>query len=346
MQRHPLVIVAMLLLFFAVPVAVATTIRVPLNQPTIQAGVDAASTGDTVLIAPDTYTGEGNWNIEIGTPGIVVASEAGAAATIIDCQGQGPAITVSAMGDTSTIIQGLTFTGGVGNYQYAGAIYLLRPATLRDCVFHGNQGQNGGAVKLWNGGTFLIDRCVFRSNGATNWGGAIANNWCMLLLRDSVFLDNESASDGGAVYLNGGQARIRGCTFVANSGLPSAAVGCGSMTVQEVIMTRSIVAFSTEGSGVDDEYASAEVARCCVFENEGGDDLPAASHDNLFEDPRLCSFGMGDVTLCADSPCLASSPGNPWATLIGALGQGCGECGSPVMKQSWGCVKALFRRGQ
>jgi len=343
MQHRGLAIAVALLLPLAVSIAGAATIHVPSEQPTIQAGVDEAAEGDTVLIAPGTYTGEGNWNIDIATAGIVVGSEAGAAATVIDCQGQGPAVTVSAMGDTSTIIYGLTFTGGVGNYQHAGAVYLLRPATLRGCVFEGNQGQNGGAVKLWNGGTFLVDGCVFRNNSAANWGGAIANNYCLLLLRDSVFVGNESMSDGGALYLNGGHLRMRGCTFVGNSGSPSAAIGCGSMTVQEVTMERSIIAFSPQGSGVDDEFDLAEVSHCFVFGNEGGNNLPAASHDNVFEDPRLCDIELGDVTLCADSPCLASSPSNPWATLVGALGQGCEACGSPVTRQSWGSLKALFR---
>ena len=41
-------------------------IHVPGDQPTIQAGIDAAEDGDIVLVADDTYTGDGNKNLDFG----------------------------------------------------------------------------------------------------------------------------------------------------------------------------------------------------------------------------------------------------------------------------------------
>ena len=53
--------------------AVAGTIHVPSDQPTIQDAIDAAMDGDTVLVAPGTYFE----NIDFLGKAIVVTSEAG-----------------------------------------------------------------------------------------------------------------------------------------------------------------------------------------------------------------------------------------------------------------------------
>jgi hypothetical protein len=66
--------------------AFGATIRVPADYPTIQTGIDAASSADTVLVADGTYMGTGNKDLDFGGKAIAVRSENGPDNCIIDCE--------------------------------------------------------------------------------------------------------------------------------------------------------------------------------------------------------------------------------------------------------------------
>ena len=71
---------AALVLAVALSVEAQTTIRVPLDYPTIQSAINASANGDTVLVAPGTYAE----NINFSGKAITVTSEGGPEVTLID----------------------------------------------------------------------------------------------------------------------------------------------------------------------------------------------------------------------------------------------------------------------
>jgi hypothetical protein len=68
----------------AAPV-LATTFYVPSQYPNIQAGLDAAGHGDTVLVADGTYAGNGNRDLDFNGTNLILRSESGPEVTTVDC---------------------------------------------------------------------------------------------------------------------------------------------------------------------------------------------------------------------------------------------------------------------
>ncbi len=343
-QRELVVLAAALALVVMNVPSSATTIRVPLDQPTIQAGIDAANEGDIVLVAADTYTGVDNRNLDFGGTNMTVMSEAGPDETIIDCEGLDVAFHLHSNEDSTSVILGFTITNGSGD-NGGGMRIFCAAATIEDCIFSNN-------TAVWNGGGLyygyaptagVIRNCVFYGNSAPCRGGGISCSHCdgenvPPIITGCVFYDNDAGSGGdlggGAVFCNSSSPVISGCTIAGNAGGPGAGGIHGHWCYS--VVTRTIIAFSTEGVGI----VGADADHCVIFGNAGGDRLSGMTLENLYIDPLFCDMAAWDLTLCSDSPCLPEALENPWGELVGAYESG---CGSPVEASSWGSIKAMYR---
>jgi len=233
----------------------ATTIRVPQDVPTIQAAIDAAGDGDVVAVAPGTYKGPGNRDLDFRGKAITVTSTDGPEVTVIDCAGS----TGSADGHRGvyfhsdegpdSILRGFTIQGGFmppddsalplpGDgepwgrqqaYPIGGGIYCeLASPTIVDCVVQRCRAWIGGGIAVVGGAPRIV-RCRVERCQALDGMGPIVP-WSgygsgMALLRGTearvIGTDIQQNGIGGntfgvGVYARRSRAAIVGCRIVNN----------------------------------------------------------------------------------------------------------------------------------
>lgn len=214
---------AMALLFPGVPAIHAqSTIHVPGDFPSIQAGLNAASPGDTVLVAAGTYSGTNNRNLNFYGKAVSLRSEAGAGSTIIDAQQLGRGFVFSSGEGNDTVVDGFTITNGLAEgYGTAagGGIYSNGASpTIQNCIITYCHSDWFGGGMYARSGSPIVRSCTFRNNDASRSGGGYYGEG---ILEDNDFISNTAfnseslAAEGGGASV-GYSGEIKSCRFLSN----------------------------------------------------------------------------------------------------------------------------------
>lgn len=347
--------VAVLLALSSLP-ATADTILVDVNGGgdylTIQEGIDAAAEGDTVLVAPGTYEGAGNVELDFGGTNLVLRSIAGCDSTFID-GGEDEVVWLTSGEDTTSIFAGFSCAStGWGSVRLGGA-----GLTVEDCFFE-EKGIRvydgvvivrrtdfeycatgyGGGITCW-GSTVLVEDTEFDSCYAdqlSGYGEGIFFSQCDATIRRSRFQQcwHSMASARGVLYATDSSVVLSDVTFWDNDAFRvidmnggelhcSGLTAVGNSTVflivnASALVEESILAFN--GCPVWDS-PQVEIQHSCIFGNATGDSLFCVHSENVFADPQFCDVTTGLFTLAASSPCLPDN--NQWGVHMGAEPYGC-----------------------
>jgi hypothetical protein len=302
MTRFAMVLViASVVMGMRAPVAIADTLRVCASGCTfadyssIQAAIEAARTGDRILIAPGTYTE----NLQILPP---VAAKtltligSGALQTIVDGGQQDCVLEVET--DYTVNIVGLTFTngkclaaGGILNHgkliltnvtvshnegeETAGGIandidgtLTLISSTVKDNISTDPTSGRGGG--LFNLGAASLTNTTVSGNSAPVAGGGI-ENFGQLRVSNSRISNNVTQGLGGGIESHNGGAGTATVTL-SNSSVNNntAFTGGGLFNNSLLTLTGSPISYNAagEGGGLENSFrGTATLTNCPVSRN-------------------------------------------------------------------------------
>ncbi len=328
----------------------ADTIRVPNDQPTIQAGIFAAQVGDTVLVS------EGNYyeNIDFIGKDIVVCSEYALDQdldhilnTVIDgstsAEPDSGSCVVFVSGESrAAVLQGFTLTGGTGTsyyfnpagppYREGGAVIVsYSDPTICNNRITGNSAPAGGAALPGGGGGISAMRAnpLIRNNvifkNIASYAAGMVLNYSAGEVRNNIIFGNS----GGGQFGTGGlmvyasppdSAIIENNAIVGN--ISETDTGGLSVAGTSAIIRNNIIWGNRQASGFQVVGIGTSTFEYCFTEEY----YTGQGNQTLYPDFMPMGFLLSAASPCIDSGSPASEyndaedPGSPGSALFPAQG--------------------------
>ncbi len=323
------VVLALSLSIVSLPVQPAMAnpgdIYVPGGYPTIQAGINAATYGDTVYVAAGTYYE--NITLKSG----VIVQGAGAGVTTIDGGGSGRVVTAHNV-DSAAKLDGFTITNGAAD-EGAGIRFRWSSPTISNSIITGNSaGARGGGIHAIHSSSPTISNSIISDNSSGIYGGGIYVAWgSHPTITDSIISGNSAIMGGGIDVYHLSNPTISNSIIVDNNARDGGGINVGDAS--PTIINSTITGNSAEryGGGIYADVSSLTVSNSIISSNDassgggiyawrqvfptfnyndvwgnvGGNysGTSAGAHD-ISENPQFVNLGAGDYHLQSGSPAI------------------------------------------
>ena len=245
-------------------VAYSDVIHVPDDQPTIQAGINAASTGDTVSVAPGIYFER----IRFNGKAITVRSEGGPNQTTINGSWSGSVVTFADNETIDSVITGFTIKSGSGTYSIG---YYL-----------------GGGIYCNNSSPLIASNVI---TGNSGWGAGIACENASPIISGNL-MTNSTSGNGGGIYCYQSSPEIYNNIIAYNTTEYSGGIACQQST--PIIASNTIVYNSaTNNSGGISCYNESSII--IIDTILYGNVAPAGHQLYLSSPPATVTISYSDV---------------------------------------------------
>lgn len=165
----------------------------------IQSAIDQASNGDTIMVAPGTYTGTGSGPVvDFKAKSLVIEGSHGLNKTVIDAENVRVGVRCQNTPEPSTLI-GFTIRRGSAQLFNGGGLDVDSCTMgVVSCLFEDNHAYNGAGAYATDS-LVVFSGCTFRDNLATSNGGGIGITNSSVYVVSSTIRDN-SATWGGGIF--------------------------------------------------------------------------------------------------------------------------------------------------
>ena len=258
----------------------------------IQAAIDAASGGDTVLVHDGTYVE----SISFLGKAITVKSEKGSASTSIDGDGASVVVNFGNGEGEGSVLDGFTVKGGTSGTWGAGIICYYSSPTITNCTISGNTatGMGGGIYSDWASSPTLTS-CVITGNTAGAGGGIFSWDSAPTIV-NCVISGNTATGNGGGIVTWQSSPTIVNCTISGNTATNGGGIYCqeSTATVKNSILW---------GNATDEIYLAAGGSATVTYSDVKQDGY-AGINGNISQDPLFVGPANGDFSLQLNSPCI------------------------------------------